>query len=68
MLDIIKNNIPNIFKFLQKKYKDFEFKTEEELGYIYDDYLDYSKKKYTYIKTMLYKTEPKPLYTFYENG
>lgn len=67
MLDIIKNNIPNIFKFLQKKYKDFEFKTEEELGYIYDDYLDYSKKKYTYIKTMLYKTEPKPLYTFYEN-
>lgn len=65
--EVIVNNVPSFFNFLKSKYEDLEFRTEEELGIIYDDYLDYSKKKYTYIKTMLYKTDPKPLYTFYEN-
>lgn len=61
--EVIVNNVPSFFNFLKSKYEDLEFRTEEELGIIYDDYLDYSKKKYTYIKTMLYKTDPSQVQT-----
>lgn len=42
--EVIVNNVPSFFNFLKSKYEDLEFRTEEELGIIYDDYLDYSKK------------------------
>lgn len=63
----VRNIIPAIFKALQKKYNDLKFKTEEELGLIYTEYLEYAYSKYSTVKTLLYKNEAKPLYNFYEN-
>lgn len=63
----VRNVIPAIFKALQKKYNDLKFKTEEELGLIYTEYLEYAYSKYSTVKTLLYKNEAKPLYNFYEN-
>ncbi|MFM0772339.1 NACHT domain-containing protein [Streptococcus suis] len=59
--------IAGFYNKLKKAYKDFEFKKEEELGLIYQDYLDYAMKKYSTIKTLLYKNEGKYLYNFYEH-
>lgn len=66
IVDEIKTFIPHIFKFLKKKFDDFNFKTEEELGTIYHEYLEYSYKKYSMVKTLLYKNEARKLHDFYE--
>lgn len=55
------------FEKLRKVYKDIEFKTSEELGNIYQEYLNHTQKKYSKIKTLLYKNEGKNLYNFYEH-
>lgn len=63
----VKSTIPYIFSSLKKFYKDIKFKTEEELGIVYMDYLEFTYKKYSTVKTLLYKNEGKHLYDFYEH-
>ena len=50
-----------------KSLKKFQFKTYEDLQLLYRDYLNRTFKKHSTIKTLLYKSEPKFLYDFYEN-
>lgn len=64
---VVETQIPGIFKFLVGKYKELEFKTEEELGILYTKYLEQSKDKYTQVKTMWSSKSAVPLYTIYEN-
>lgn len=63
----MKSTIPYIFSNLRKLYKDMVFRTEEELGVIYQEYLKFCYKKYSTVKTLLYKNEGKFLYDFYEH-
>lgn len=58
-------SIPLFFKGL-KKYKDFSFKTEEEFGSVYFEYLEKIQNKYSNIKTLLYRNSPQNLYSFFE--
>lgn len=60
-------NIPKIYQKLKQIYKDLQFKTEEELGVVYQEYLQFTYKKYSTVKTLLYKNEGKFLYDFYEH-
>lgn len=60
-------NIPKIYQKLKQVYKDLQFKTEEELGVVYLKYLDFAYRKYSTVKTLLYKNEGKFLYDFYEH-
>lgn len=65
--NLILKYIPSLFKGGLKKFKDKEFKLEEELKIVYQEYLAYSLSKYSLIKTLLYKNEAKNLYNFYEH-
>ncbi|HGS0724680.1 TPA: NTPase, partial [Streptococcus pneumoniae] len=60
-------NIPKIYQKLKQIYNDLQFKTEEELGVVYQEYLQFTYKKYSTVKTLLYKNEGKFLYDFYEH-
>lgn len=60
------NIVPKIWNLVKKFYSDKQIKLESELGTIYKDYLEYSCKKYSTVKTLLYKNEGKFLYNFYE--
>lgn len=60
-------NIPKIYQKLKQIYKDLQFKTEEELGVVYQNYLQFTYEKYSTVKTLLYKNEGKFLYDFYEH-
>ncbi|EOL49920.1 NACHT domain-containing protein [Enterococcus caccae] len=58
--------VPFIFKKLKEKFDHLNFKTEEEFGTIYFEYLEKSFDKYSKVKTLLYKNTPKNLYSFFE--
>ena len=60
-------NIPKIYQKLKQIYKDLQFKTEEELGVVYQNYLKLTYDKYSKVKTLLYKNEGKFIYDFYEH-
>ena len=60
-------NIPKIYQKLKQIYNDLQFKTEDELGVVYQEYLQFTYKKYSTVKTLLYKNEGKFLYDFYEH-
>ena len=60
-------NIPKIYQKLKQIYKDLQFKTEEELGVVYQNYLKFTYDKYSKVKTLLYKNEGKFIYDFYEH-
>ena len=60
-------NIPKIYQKLKQIYKDLQFKTEEELGVVYKNYLKFTYDKYSKVKTLLYKNEGKFIYDFYEH-
>ncbi|HEU9533727.1 TPA: hypothetical protein VWW99_001861, partial [Streptococcus pneumoniae] len=38
-------NIPKIYQKLKQIYNDLQFKTEEELGVVYQEYLQFTYKK-----------------------
>lgn len=63
----IVTNVPKIFNKLKQISHDLQFKTEEELGTVYQEYLQFTYDKYSTIKTLLYKNEGKFLYDFYEH-
>lgn len=67
ILNEVSKYVPSIFKFVNKKYQYAKFKVEKDLGIIYENYLEYSYKKYLTVKTLLYKNEGKKLYDFYEH-
>ena len=60
-------NIPKIYQKLKQIYKDLQFKTEEELGVVYQNYLKFTYDKYSKVKTLLYKNEGKFIYDFHEH-
>lgn len=60
-------NIPKIYQKLKQIYNDLQFKTEEELGVVYQNYLKFTYDKYSKVKTLLYKNEGKFIYDFYEH-
>jgi len=60
-------NIPKIYQKLKQIYNNLQFKTEEELGVVYQNYLKFTYDKYSTVKTLLYKNEGKFLYDFYEH-
>ncbi len=63
----IVSNIPKIYNKLKQMFHDLQFQTEEELGIVYQEYLQFTYEKYSTIKTLLYKNEGKFLYDFYEH-
>lgn len=65
--DIILNFIPDLYASGVKRFKYKQFIVEEELGIVYQKYLEHEYKKYSLIKTLLYKNEAKNLYNFYEH-
>lgn len=54
------------WKKIKKVYKDVKEKGAITLGTAFEEYLDASQERYSKIKTLLYKQEPKYLYDFYE--
>lgn len=56
----------NIWDSIKKYAKDVINKDEIDCGYAFDEYLHKSYNKHSKIKTLLYRQEPKDLYTFYE--
>lgn len=64
--ETVVNVVPKLYKLLNNKYKDLKFKTERELGIIYNDYLKELELRHSHIKTLLYKNTPKNLYSFFE--
>ena len=63
----IVSNIPKIYNKLKQMFHDLQFQTEEELGIVYQEYLQFTYEKYSTVKTLLYKNEGKFLYDFYEH-
>ena len=62
----VDNSIEIAFKYLSGKVKDFNEKSKIDLGISFVDYLNNSFEKYSKIKTILYKNQPKYLYDFFE--
>lgn len=55
-----------LFKKAGETIKDTYKKTEIELGFAYENYLNHAKTSHELIKTILYRHEPKYIYSFYE--
>lgn len=64
---IVEKEAQSIIQLVGKKLKEFQFRSFEELKIVYLDYLSRSLKKNANIKTLLYRSEPKFLYNFYEH-
>lgn len=47
-------------------FKDAKIKGDIDLGSCYENYLNASLKNYSKVKTLIYRHEPKNLYSFYE--
>ncbi|WP_346349485.1 NACHT domain-containing protein [Lactococcus petauri] len=56
----------DVYEWGKGKTRLARFKNKEKAGEVYLDYLSKSKDKYSKVKTLLYKNEPKNLYDFYE--
>lgn len=64
--DFGKTITSNIWGSIKKYAKDVKNKDQIDYGYAFDEYLQTSFNKYCKIKTLLYRHEPKDLYSFYE--
>lgn len=68
--DVITNLAKSVsedaWKKIKKAYKDVKEKGAITLGTAFEEYLDVAQERYSKIKTLLYKQEPKYLYDFYE--
>lgn len=64
----VDNNIEKAYKFIAGKVKDFTEKSKIDLRVSFVEYLEKSFEKYSRIKTILYKNQPKYLYDFFECG
>lgn len=63
---LVENNIEKIIKGLTKGIKERIIKTDIDYGIAFEEYLTNAFDKYSKIKTLLYRTEPKFLYDFFE--
>ena len=64
---IIKNNSVRVFEKACNCIKDKHNKTKIDYGFAFKKYMNRAYEKYSKIKTLLYKDEPKDLYSFYED-
>ena len=51
---------------MKKAFSDLKYKDEIDLGAAFKNYLESSVEIYSKIKTLLYRHEPKDIYSFYE--
>lgn len=67
-VELVQNNIDRIFKGLGNLGSDSYKKLKVSLGTAFKDYLETAIKKYSEIKTILYRDAPVFLYDFYEDS
>ena len=63
---LVESNSKRIISSFTEKIKDFAEKSKIDLRTAFVDYLNNSYHKYSLIKTILYKNQPKHLYDFFE--
>ena len=64
--DIASKAATKLSYFITKKYKVVTAGKQISLGLAYQEYLNYAENKYAKMKTLLYRHEPKYLYSFLE--
>lgn len=64
--DFSKSITATIWISIKKYVKDMKNKDEIDYGHAFEEYLRVSYNKYSKIKTLLYRHEPKSLYSFFE--
>lgn len=65
--DLASKWVSSMYEGIKNQWSKSELKSQMELISAYEKYLDYSYKKNSKIKTLLYKRVPKDLYNFYES-
>ena len=63
---LIDSKTDKILNFITDKFKDFINKSKIELKTAFIEYTKKSFQKYSVIKTILYKNQPRFLYDFFE--
>lgn len=66
-MNLIENLIKGLWDDTKKHFKDFHAKEQIEYRTAYEKYLIKTKEKHGKIKTIIYRSTPKELYSFYEN-
>ena len=64
--DLATKAASTLFAYIKKKHKKITAETQIYLGTAYQDYLNSVYGKYSKMKTLLYRHEPKDIYTFFE--
>lgn len=64
--DLLDRNIEKIYSAVKKFIKDEASKFKIDFGFAFKEYLKNAFEKYSRIKTLLYRTEPKFIYDFFE--
>ena len=65
--DLVKETINTIKSKTIGYFKDVQNKDEIDLGYCFEKYLTISSAKVRMVKNIVYRREPRDLYTIYEN-
>src|SRR5690606_3367145 len=63
---LIGDSIKSGWKQIVHFFKDLSVKEDIEYGIAYEEYLENTKRKYSKIKTIIYRRAPQDLYSFYE--
>lgn len=66
LTNLVEKNISKIYGSIKGFFSDSLLKTEVEIGTAFKKYLRKACKKYSQIKTLLYRDAPKYIYDFYE--
>jgi hypothetical protein len=66
IISLAKTSASNVYNAIKKHYKDIKTKEEIDFGVAFEKYLELSYNSYRKIKTLIYRQEPKDLYSFYE--
>lgn len=66
IVELSKSFAKDLCSFISRKVVDMKCVAEIELGSAYETYLNSTKTCYGKVKTLLYRHEPKDIYSFYE--
>ena len=63
---LVEKNFERVFTRVKKEVKDKFTKTKIDFNFAFKTYLEKAYSKYSRIKTLIYRTEPKYIYDFFE--
>ena len=64
--ELTKDAIKSLWNSIKEYYNDSEEKSDIDFGYAYEKYIKISSEKIRMVKTLIYRKEPRDLYSIYE--